>query len=110
MIALLNSMLMTMKFTKRFDVELADTVSERGRDYGPPAVDFARAAALKAVVAECNDPVMRHALDMICVKIARLINHPSHFDSIKDIAGYCRTMTMVMDDRIEKLIQEDENE
>lgn len=70
---------------------------ERGAVYGHPAVDFDRAARLKAVVAEVSDPRLRHALEMICVKMARLIQSPTHLDSWDDIAGYARCGRMVVE-------------
>lgn len=82
-----------------FDQTITDIVTERGADYGHPLDDFERAAALKAVLAECNDPVLRHAMEMICVKLARLIHNPTHIDTINDIAGYARTMLMVIEKR-----------
>jgi hypothetical protein len=65
-------------------------VAERGAVYGPPKIDFDRAARLKAVVAECPDPLARHALEMICIKIARLIQSPDHEDSWIDVMGYAK--------------------
>lgn len=65
--------------------------------YGHPSIDFARVAAMKAVVAECKDPLVRHVLEMICVKVCRLIQTPDHLDSWQDIAGYARTGVMVTD-------------
>jgi len=85
--------------TKKFDDSLTKIVVSRGEDYGHPADDFRRASVLKRAVAECADPEMRHAMEMICVKLARLIKHPTHFDSIRDIAGYARTMAMILDKR-----------
>ena len=79
---------------ERFDTSMRSVTQERGAVYGHPKDDFDRAAKLKAVVAECKDPLARHALEMICVKIARLINSPEHLDSWIDIAGYARTGVM----------------
>ena len=84
-----------------FDQTITDIVNERGADYGHPLDDFKRAAALKAVLAECSDPVLRHAMEMICVKLARLIHNPTHLDSINDIGGDARTMLMVIEKRQE---------
>lgn len=70
---------------------------ERGAVYGHPAIDFDRAARLKAVVAEVPDARLRHALEMICVKMARLIQTPTHLDSWDDIAGYARCGRMVVE-------------
>lgn len=77
---------------KQFDAAMGErsVTAERGSVYGPPSIDFSRAARLKAVIAECSDPLARHALEMIAVKIARLINTPYHLDSWVDIAGYAR--------------------
>ena len=80
-----------------FDKAIAKVTDERGAVYGHPRVDFGRVARLKAVVAECHDPLMRHVLEMICVKMARLIETPDHLDSLIDLAGYARTGVMVTD-------------
>ncbi len=73
-----------------FGEDILRITTERGSVYGPPKVDFDRAARLKAVVAECKDPLARHAMEMICVKLARLINSPDHVDSWNDIGGYAK--------------------
>jgi hypothetical protein len=36
-------------------------------------------------------------LMMICVKMSRLENSPSHIDSLVDIAGYAETCAMVLE-------------
>ena len=84
--------------TEQFDALVRVITQVRGVDYGSPAVDFARAARLKAVVAEVRDPVIRHVMEMICVKLARLIHSPNHLDSWVDIAGYARTAVMCLDE------------
>lgn len=81
----------------QFDAEITTVTQRRGAIYGHPRVDFDRAARLKAVVAECADPIARHALEMIAVKMARLITTPDHLDSWVDIAGYARTGVMGTD-------------
>jgi hypothetical protein len=73
-----------------FGSDIAKLTEERGSVYGPPRVDFDRAQRLIAVVNECPDPLARHAMMMICVKLARLIQTPSHKDSWLDIAGYSK--------------------
>jgi len=82
----------------QFNRAIGKVTQERGAAYGHPSVDFGRVNRLKAVVAECPDPLARHALEMICVKIARLIQTPNHLDSWIDIAGYARTGVMVTDE------------
>lgn len=72
---------------------------ERGSVYGHPLDDFGRAARLKAVVALIPDPELRHAAEMICMKLARLCNSPEHLDSWDDIAGYARCGRMVIEER-----------
>lgn len=79
----------------KFDDAIKTVTDQRGSVYGHPRHDFDRADRLKAVVAECKDPLARHALEMICVKVARLIQTPTHLDSWIDIAGYARTGVMV---------------
>ena len=80
-----------------FDEAIQKVTQQRGSVYGHPKTDFGRASRMKAVVAECKDPLMRHVLEMICVKVARLIETPGHLDSLIDIAGYARTGVMVTD-------------
>ncbi len=80
---------------KQFDETTRTVTDDRGAVYAHPLVDFGRVAKLKAVVAECPDPLARHALEMICVKIARLIETPDHLDSWIDVSGYARTGVMV---------------
>ena len=80
-----------------FDRAIAKVTDERGAVYGHPKIDFGRVVRLKAVVAECQNPLARHVLEMLCVKIARLIETPDHLDSWLDCAGYARTGVMVTD-------------
>jgi hypothetical protein len=89
--------------TEKFDSALAGMVNkERADIYGHPQENFIRIQQLKDVVFECKDEVLREALDSICIKIARLIQSPSHFDSWLDIAGYARCAVMILDRRNEK--------
>jgi hypothetical protein len=89
-----------MSATEQFDTALAGLVNrERGSVYGHPLDNFRRIAALQATTAECRDPEIRVALDNICVKLARLIETPSHIDSAIDVAGYARTIVMILDKR-----------
>lgn len=80
-----------------FDTVTATITQDRGRDYQHPSIDFAKANELKACVQNCKDPLVRHTLEMICLKMARLIHNPSHLDSWIDIAGYARCGVMVTD-------------
>lgn len=84
--------------TEKFDAAIARVTDDRGKDYGPPGEDFARAQAIKAAVASCPHEGIRHAMEMIGVKMARLCVTPDHDDSIADIAGYARTMAMLLDE------------
>lgn len=86
-----------MSLTEQFDASIVSTVKERGNLYSHPSVDFARVALIKRAVADCPNPKIRHALEMIGVKMARLAVTPDHFDSIIDIAGYARTIAMILD-------------
>ena len=75
---------------------IAALTEERGSVYGPPRENFRRIAALQAVIAECKDPLVKVGLDMIAVKISRLIETPTHLDSIKDIAGYAHCIEQII--------------
>lgn len=90
-----------MSATEIFDNEMAGgrITSERGRAYGSPVEAFATICDLKEILARCKDPELRHVLEMIAVKISRIIASPTHIDSWVDIAGYARTAMMVIDAR-----------
>tara|TARA_R110002096_G_scaffold192860_3_gene374611 strand:+ start:95 stop:409 length:315 start_codon:yes stop_codon:yes gene_type:complete len=85
--------------TEQFDEGIRSITQRRGEDYGHPLENFELISRMQDCVAWCDDPAMRHALDMICVKMVRLVQTPDHIDSILDIAGYARTMAMILDDR-----------
>lgn len=86
---------------KKFDTLTATITQDRGKEYQHPSVDFAKAQDLKACVQNCTDPLVRHTLEMICLKIARLVHNPSHLDSWIDIAGYARCGVMVTEPKDE---------
>lgn len=72
---------------------------ERGKEYGHPLDGFADIAKIKEVISACKDPEIKHALDMMAVKMVRLIYTPDHADSIDDISGYAETMRMIHRER-----------
>jgi len=79
------------------------TSKDRQKVYGHPINDFTKIAALTKPILDSDiDPRLKHALYMIQVKVARLLNTPDHYDSILDIAGYANTYNMV----VEKLREE----
>lgn len=80
-----------------FDREIKTITERRGEVYGHPAKDFSIAADLMRHFDHVEPPALRHALRMICVKLARLATTPTHLDSYVDIVGYARTAVMVMD-------------
>jgi hypothetical protein len=83
------------------------TNAERQAVYGHPADDFKKIAIMTVpIVASEIDPRLKHALYMLQVKIARLLNTPDHIDSVVDIAGYANTYAMVL----EKIKEENKDE
>jgi hypothetical protein len=60
-------------------------------------VEVARAARLKATMADCLDPRMRHLLDLIAAEMACLISKPYDASSWASIAGYVRVACMLLD-------------
>ena len=83
------------------------TSVDRQDIYGHPADDFAKVAQMTApIMASDIDPRLKHALYMVQVKVARLLNTPYHHDSIVDLAGYANTYAMAL----EKIKQEEPNE
>jgi len=88
---------MTLSRTEKFDRAAKGITQQRGQTYGHPVDDFHRVSLIKEAVADCQNREIRHALEMIGVKMARLVTSPDHLDTIVDIAGYARTMVMVLD-------------
>ncbi len=88
-----------MSNTEKFDLEIMGVTKERGEVYGHPIDMFNRAARGQEIIRKCDDIEVRHALEMIWVKICRLIETPDHFDSAKDIAGYAKCICMIVDKR-----------
>lgn len=73
------------------------TSEDRQNVYGHPSDDFAKVMQMAQPILDSNiDPRLKHALYMIQVKIARLLNTPSHHDSVVDIAGYANTYDMIL--------------
>lgn len=77
--------------------EIQTILSERGLTYGNFLRQSQITADLKGVMRAYIDwteqlaPDQREALDMIAVKIARILNgDPNHADSWRDIEGYAR--------------------
>lgn len=82
-----------------FDKSLLSISKARGDVYGDPVINFSLIDQIKQAVLGCKDPLIRHALEMIAVKMARLVQNPEHLDSVIDIAGYARTIAMIIDHR-----------
>lgn len=73
-----------------------ELTAERAAHYGHPRENFRRISHMTAVLEECTEPLARHALYEILVKVSRLIESPDHKDSWDDIQGYARCGKMVM--------------
>jgi|TARA_R110000787_G_scaffold269501_1_gene376317 hypothetical protein len=86
----------------QFDAAMKDITDVRGLDYGPPEEAFDKISTMKTLVHECKNPAVRHALEMICVKLVRLCNSYDHLDSVIDIAGYARTIAMILEEEEKK--------
>ena len=74
-------------------------VMDRGKHYGHPLDNFQDIHAAKTVIAKCEDVAVRHALEMIWLKVTRLVETPDHQDSIDDIKGYAETINMIHAER-----------
>ena len=68
-----------------------ELIKERGKTHGMFELTASLAVQLQELTRTKvgEPPIMRHALDMICVKLARIVSgDPSHADHWRDIAGY----------------------
>lgn len=80
-----------------YDAAIRSVNEDRGKTYGHPSENFARIAALTAALPRYHDVRFDHIATMICVKLARLAQDPTHLDALIDIAGYARTWVMILD-------------
>lgn len=72
---------------------IAETIRERGKNYGNFEDVAEMSQKLKAVLLDTNthlNPHQKEAGEMICLKLARIFagNNPDYEDNWRDIAGY----------------------
>lgn len=80
---------------------------DRGNDYGHPADDLGRTAAIWSGIFGMTFTAEMVALAMIGVKTSRLMNSLSrgqrpHHDSVVDIAGYAEVINMIDERRADR--------
>lgn len=80
---------------KEFDKGIEGLTDRRGDVYGHPKDDFHRIIQMQKALVDCDDEFARHIMNMICVKMSRLVKTPDHSDSWLDIVGYVRTWFMI---------------
>lgn len=78
-----------------FDEGIKGLTERRGDVYGHPKDDFDRIIQMQKALGDCDDEFARHIMNMICVKMSRLVKTPDHSDSWLDIVGYVRTWFMI---------------
>jgi len=86
--------------TKKFDIAIQRVMQDRGKVYGNPADTFRQIQIMETMVSGCSDSAIKHALEMICVKLMRVAETPTvdNLDSVIDIAGYARCIAHIMED------------
>jgi hypothetical protein len=67
--------------------------------YGHPLDDFSKTATMWSALFGVPITAEQVALGMMAVKMSRLLNTPTHRDSMVDIAGYAQTYQMVVQER-----------
>jgi len=60
----------------------------REKEYGNKLKNFTDIAAIQTIVSGMKRTAESVALDMICVKLARLLKSPDHYDTLVDLVGY----------------------
>lgn len=88
---------MTKRPLEEFDEAIANITKVRGEVYGHPADNFRDVRRLIEALPPFQDKRIQHAAEMICIKLCRAAQTPSHVDSWVDIAGYSRTAVMIID-------------
>ena len=86
--------------TEMFDDAVRSITQERGEVYGHPAGEFHRIRLIQDLL-PCKHIAIKHAINMIVVKLVRLCYTPTQMDSIIDVAGYARTIAMINDEEKE---------
>lgn len=86
--------------------EIVEVLTQRGQVYGPFIRQAQIACELKGIMwsytawAEQLAPDQREALEMIQVKIARIINgDPNYPDNWRDIEGYARLVANRLEEK-----------
>lgn len=68
------------------------TANQRESDYGPPVLNFRCVGLLKNTLRDCARrelaPEEWHAIDMVCLKLARVVTGPPKRDTYVDGAVY----------------------
>ena len=91
-------------FQRGDELTVDDILDERAATYGAFMDVAAVAVALRAVIRDRRPdlfPDQDEALNMICSKIARIVNgDPNHIDSWRDIAGYAQLVVDRLEGRV----------
>lgn len=88
-------------------MNVSDTLEERGKKYGSYSDVAATAQSLKDIVRSAKswgnmEDQMKESMDMICNKLARIVNgNPYYKDSWHDIAGYATLVEDCLGDAVE---------
>lgn len=70
----------------------------RNRVYGHPWSNFSDIATLvRQTGGNPNQTPVDVALDIMCVKVGRLMHTPDHYDSLVDLVGYCLCLFQLFD-------------
>jgi len=87
--------------------DIQKTLDERGKTYGSFRLQAERSQLLQGLVQYHSSgntllPYQQEALQMICVKLARIMNgDPNYVDSWKDIAGYAQLVVNELEKEVE---------